>query len=504
MPEGSGSPADVVATLLPSDVQTQNEAVARRKLLPKISRKDGISERRTEFAKSLFNQDLKELTEWHRWRSPLEQKKFLKSVDSLYSVWQKKAEQTLEPSSSSTAPMTNLVEAPLQNIPEDRTILPGEAGDLLSPSLAAKPKDAVDQLMTGDVAQSIALGAHITGDEPASGSRKGTTRGSRSLPSMGSAAQKSVASGVSQGAVSSTASASKLNPIDVHNEKRRRRYIRAPESLTLDAWLDANSQASTYSVSTDVSDYSRWTGISEMTETTEGSITSQPMPMFKTQYRHHRRGYAINRRKWRTMSNQVGHPVPHQDYPDSRRFRTTTKSQFPNPFGDKPNPLHKDEAMYASVFKPEVHGKVAEVLDEMPEDNMKDFLYMVRCLHQVRKETKPRTTTERFYDLEENQRLYEPPRAKPIGDPTDLRKSSVPLGTLTENINKYQVQLGGKPLITQEDYKRNMEMLDVENDPTALPSVPKSRINDLNNDGTAMSDVFSMGDHLDGAASDVF
>ena len=42
----------------------------------------------------------------------------------------------------------------------------------------------------------------------------------------------------------------------------------------------------------------------------------------------------------------------------------------------------------------------------------------------------------------------------------------------------------------------------MENDPTALPMVPVSRLNELNNDGTAMSDIFSMGDHLDGAASE--
>eukprot|EP00392_Amoebophrya_sp_AT5.2_P015055 g15245.t1 len=386
-------------------------------------------------------------------------------------------------------------------------------------SSPAPRQDAVDTLMNTEAAaaKNIAMGGHLDLEAggSAAGSRKGTTRGSRSLPSI------SGASAMSGGGAS--ASSSKLNPIDVHNEKRRRRYIRAPESLTLDSWLEANSQASTYSVSTDVSDYSRWTGISEMTETTEGSITSQPMPMFKTQYRHHKRGYAINRRKWRTMSNQAGHPVPHQNFPDSRRFRTSTKSQFPNPYGDTPNALHSDERMYASIFKPDSHGMkpneqhsrnaakngvfiiplmVADAIAEMDEKEKDKFLYMVRCLHQKRKEAKPRTTTEREYDLAENQRLYEPPRAKPLGDPADLRKSSIPLGTLTENLNKYQVQLGAKPLTTQEDYKRNLEILDVENDPTALPMVPVSRLNELNNDGTAMSDIFSMGDHLDGAASE--
>ncbi|CAD7933342.1 unnamed protein product [Amoebophrya sp. A25] len=497
----------VPVTLLPSALQMQRD---RRKMTTRPTRKETISQKRTEFAKGLFNQDLKQLSEWHRWRSPLEQKKFLKSVDNLYSVWLKKGQQVLEGGSGggndTGTQLTILEPKPLTDIPEDG-ILPSEAGAEAG-SVCVAEGDAVDKLMAADksVPQRIALSDHIGGGPGgAGGSRRdsnpgsndGRSRGSRSLPSIG---------GGSAGGASSS-SRPKMTPIDLHNDKRRnRRRIYAPESLTLDAWLDANSQASTYSVSTDVSDYSRWTGISEMTETTEGSITSEPLPCMKTQYRFHRRGFAINRRKWRTMRNHDGKKVPDAGYPEDRRFQTSMKNQFPNHNAAILNPLEKDEKMYASVFKPESHPMIADALDTMPAKQSHEFLEMVRCLHQLRKEAKPRTTTEREYDLEENKRLYTPPAAKYLSDPADLRKSSIPLGTLTENLNKYQVQLGKPRLITAQDYAaKTAEVLDLEADPTQAPFVPTSKSNALNDDGTAMSDIFSMGDQLDpGVEGDVF
>lgn len=252
-----------------------------------------------------------------------------------------------------------------------------------------------------------------------------------------------------------------LHPIHVHNNRMRRK-IHAPDSLTLDGWLDAESEASTRSVCTDVSDYSHWTGISDMTATTEGSLESAPCPVMKTQFKHHVRGYAINRRKWRTKHNQDGLPIPHQSYPAERRFKTSTGTQFPNPFGEKTNPLHKDPKMYESIFCPGSHSFVEGALANLGEADVEKFLYMVRCLHQVRLESKPRTSTARDLDIVENQRLYQPTRASPFLDPTDLRKSSVPLGCLNESLHKYQQQLGHPHLITPEESAAELTAKDVQ------------------------------------------
>ena len=93
------SKTEVPAELRPSELQLRVEAdkaAQKNKKLPKIpSRREAIANRRQTFASGLFNNDLKELAEWHRYRSPAEQKRFLKSVDTVYSAWCKKGEQEL-------------------------------------------------------------------------------------------------------------------------------------------------------------------------------------------------------------------------------------------------------------------------------------------------------------------------------------------------------------------------------------------------------------------------
>ena len=82
-----------------------------------------------------------------------------------------------------------------------------------------------------------------------------------------------------------------------------------------------------------------------MTATTEGSLDSTLVPVTKRTYRHHRRSFAINRRKWKTQNNYDGAPIPHSNYDAARRFRTTTGLHYPNPHGETENPMHKDPAM---------------------------------------------------------------------------------------------------------------------------------------------------------------
>jgi hypothetical protein len=43
----------------------------------------------------LFNADLKKVAEWHRFRSPHEQQKFLKSLDTMYTQWNKQGAKYL-------------------------------------------------------------------------------------------------------------------------------------------------------------------------------------------------------------------------------------------------------------------------------------------------------------------------------------------------------------------------------------------------------------------------
>ncbi len=81
-------------------------------------------------------------------------------------------------------------------------------------------------------------------------------------------------------------------------------------------------------ISTATSNASRWTTVSEMTKTTEGSLDSNQAPTMKRHYREHRRGFAINRRKWGPKNNQVGQKVPDAGYPADRQFRTSTGSAY--------------------------------------------------------------------------------------------------------------------------------------------------------------------------------
>lgn len=144
--------------LEPSATQRKNEKKnppGNKQKLPKISRREAVAAKRKEFAHGLFNQDLADLASWHRFRSPAEQKRFLKSVDSVYEAWAQAGEQKFGAGGGPGPGLT------LADIPEDQVIpaalLPGGRGDAEG--------DRAEKLMDTDVSKAIVMGAELDGGE---------------------------------------------------------------------------------------------------------------------------------------------------------------------------------------------------------------------------------------------------------------------------------------------------------------------------------------------------
>ena len=70
-----------------------------------------------------------------------------------------------------------------------------------------------------------------------------------------------------------------------------------------------------------------------------------------------------------------------------------------------PNAFSPSIIRYNSIFKPDAQPFVAEAIADLKEKDMDQFLYMVRCLHELRLEAKPRTQMARDFDMTENKRL---------------------------------------------------------------------------------------------------
>ena len=88
-----------------------------------VSRRSNIASKRQSFASTLFNQDLTDLAEWHRYRSPHEQKRFLRSMETMFEHW-----SAMENADSSFAGELNVNrKAALPDIPEgEAAVFEGE------------------------------------------------------------------------------------------------------------------------------------------------------------------------------------------------------------------------------------------------------------------------------------------------------------------------------------------------------------------------------------------
>lgn len=335
---------------------------------------------REAFLDSLLNEDLQHLTKWHGSRPHHEQKRFLRSVDTLYKGF-------------------------VQENPMHRS----------KASIQAE-QNAQNEAKFAAMQAASAARARAAEEDPLNG----PPRTPREQPQLGG-----------------SASAPSL-PIEVFEQRKRDGRKFGEEGLpnSLADWLDAGSVTT---ATTGTTATSRFTSLTQKTKTSSGgpSICSEPGTMTQMHYRHHRRGLAVNRQDWEAPNqHEAGNMkdgIPNFGLPDAERMHTAYKEQFGHISAPSSSAIQK--AMYADVFKDGSHEFLDKYVAAAPPEKQAQFMGMVRSLQYLRGARKQhgKSTDKQAYDLNENSRLWKPIPQKPWMGPSECNLSTVPLGTLTKH-----------------------------------------------------------------------
>eukprot|EP00930_Biecheleria_cincta_P063552 TRINITY_DN4908_c0_g3_i1.p1 TRINITY_DN4908_c0_g3~~TRINITY_DN4908_c0_g3_i1.p1 ORF type:complete len:437 (+),score=79.81 TRINITY_DN4908_c0_g3_i1:26-1312(+) len=359
----------------------------------------GVSEasKRTAFLSGLINQDLQKLTSWHGTRPPHEQKRFLRSIDSLYKAY-----------------------------------------DAASGGVEAKPKPKITE------AEKAA--AAVAAQEAAFASAAAMQRAAEEDPLKGPPR--------SPRALGHSASEPGLvpaQPIEVFEQKKKQSFRKnrdptAEDPNNLMDWLEGQSLTSQTTATTA---QSRQTRFSDLTMTSLGgsSMCSEPGTMHQTHFRAHKRAYAANKKCFVSVNqHEDGYlkgGVPNSNWPDSERLQTTFKDQF----GSRPKGQNISQKMYENVLQNDKHEFVSRFLETAPPEQKEQFSGMVRSLQYLRqKEKKEKSSAATLdWDLEENARLWRPPRQEPVFDTSEINLSRIPLGSMQQTTKKAPPPPSGPP-----------------------------------------------------------
>lgn len=340
---------------------------------------------RENFLKGFLNQDLQEISKWHGTRPHHEQKRFLQSVDQLYKAFQ-------------------VAEA------GPRKLTKAEA--------QARAQAKIEEDARRAQERAIAM-ARAAEEDPLNGPPR-TPRGVPAGPGMGSSA---------------SAPNMPSNPIEVFEQQKRetmRRKQGGEDALnSLDKWMEAQSMCTS---ATGTTATSRYTSLSQMTATSSGgsrSICSEPGTTNQATYRVHRRAQKVNSMNFAyndpSTAGNLKDGIPGRGFPEDERMHTS----FRDCFGTMPKGCHINRNMYASVFRDEAHPVLEKFIQNSSQPQKDGLAGMIRSLEYLRRR-EPREQNPMMREdmnIQENRRLWEPPAARPIRDPSMANYSQVPMGT---------------------------------------------------------------------------
>lgn len=164
------------------------------------------------------------------------------------------------------------------------------------------------------------------------------------------------------------------------------------------------------------------TRFSQTSATTSKSLPFGVLPIYKTDFRYHRRGFAVNTRSWNPQFNHE------QSSPDSPIF--PPKIQGPDGKRQKQPPIHTDFAHLKGVFRTEAIPIVINFMNACDSPRRIMFMSVFRGIQSMRRLSHHDNVGDRLFSIEEDSRFWKPRRASPLMHTADLLKSSVPLGTL--------------------------------------------------------------------------
>mmetsp|Transcript_94 Transcript_94/g.239 ORF Transcript_94/g.239 Transcript_94/m.239 type:complete len:449 (+) Transcript_94:54-1400(+) len=387
--DGASNAANAARTVPPLPRQSSTPAlppVADNAWGTPVRRPPAQVPSREAFLSSLLNEDLQKVTKWHGTRPRHEQKRFLRSVSTLYKAFEERGGGPKAPSRAERQRQ--------------------EEAEMMAAAAAAEANHRA--------AQAAAL------EDPLNGPPRDTPRGdmssSASAPTLGAGAK----------------------PIDVF-EQRKRKGLRArrngeEDGNTLADWMDGMSISSQ---STGTTAASQATRFSQLTMTSIGgsSICSEPGTTHHMQFRQHRRAFALNKNNWAAAdphhSGALKDGVPNIGFPTCERMHTNFQDNYgsANPPGN-----HITKQMYASVFQGDQHPFVSRFLEGASRDDKEQVAGLVRSLEYLRTAADKHkgSLQKQEMNLQENQRLWKPPRQRPMFDTSECNLSQIPLGTLTQ------------------------------------------------------------------------
>lgn len=318
---------------------------------------------KARFLSTILADKPNDVLRWHAARTKSEQERFVKVMDDLYCSYQGKRKSAKRPGD----------------------VRPRDSGRVLDP--AARLIRSADNFFPGEAASAPSMhdGASSVGDVSVSRASRVSRRSSASAPALD---RRSSASG-----------------LDGYGNTLRR-------------WIETRSVAPSSAAT-------EFTNASQMTRTSAGSVMSAPCTKYTLDYRRHARGFAMNRRKWKTPNaHEPEAELVKDGMPEHRRLTTT----YGRDFGVVAKGAHMRKETGLSGFNPETHSFIGEYLDTCAPA-AKDALCQVgRAMHTFQNERHYGTSTKRSYDLAKNKVLWDPGMTPNFAKNTYA--SSVPLGGL--------------------------------------------------------------------------
>jgi len=357
-----------------------------------MKRRTTEAPKRQAFINGLINQDLQQLSQWHGKRPAHEQRRFLRSVDTMYKAF----------------------------VSQENPAPPNRARVEADAAARAKQMEAIQQAHAE-------AAWRASEEDPLNGPPRSPGRAPPSLQHSASAP-------------------SNLTPIQVMEMKKRSGMHGDEEFNSLERWMEGGSVAT---ATTGTTAASRYTSLTQMSKTTiNSSVCSEPGTLNQQHYRVHKRGFAMNKIHGGIQDPYSGNMkggLPNGGIPDEERLITTFKDQFGSrPLGEFP----AKEKMYENIFKEESHPFVATFVENAKPVDKEQFGNLVRSMQYLRtaKKKANQSQLKNDLDLEENQRLWKPKMTKPWFEPKDANMSQVPgLGTLNKPKPKSEAELAAMP-----------------------------------------------------------
>eukprot|EP00405_Crypthecodinium_cohnii_P046284 CAMPEP_0206578722 /NCGR_PEP_ID=MMETSP0325_2-20121206/32127_1 /ASSEMBLY_ACC=CAM_ASM_000347 /TAXON_ID=2866 /ORGANISM="Crypthecodinium cohnii, Strain Seligo" /LENGTH=386 /DNA_ID=CAMNT_0054084405 /DNA_START=109 /DNA_END=1267 /DNA_ORIENTATION=+ len=329
---------------------------------------------REQFLAGLLNEDLQTITQWHGSRPPHEQKRFLRSVNTLYKAF--------------------------------------ESAD--NGSMAEKARKLENDRKKE---QNKAAAARGDGGVGSAGGSVGSGGGRSTSAALGKTMPD-------------------LKPIDIFAETKkmelRRKQNPDEDPNTLLNWLDGQSMTSGSTadgIHTDDQILAAHRNVQRIDLFRVLRCTDdKPVPFPVPQAGICTEPEQVESSK----SNEAGNlkdGIPTIGFPETERMMT----QFKEAFGDvNLQGANITKEMYQSVLKSNSHPFVRQFLDSADPKEKERFADMVRCLEYLRKSGTSRNMSlqKEEMNLAENRRLFNPSRQRPMFDTSEINISKVPIGNL--------------------------------------------------------------------------